>query len=364
VRFLFHHAGLVLVAWIAAVTAAADDHIVNYYNWADYIAPSTLPDFERETGLKVNYDQYDSSFIVTTRLLAGSTGYDVVDHSAAAIRMLIPTGAFARLDKSKLPNWKNIDPAALALLAPFDPEHAYIVPYSYGSTGFAYNVDMVRERMPDAPLHSADMLFKPEVVSRFADCGISFLDSWSSVIGMALIYLGLPVNSHEPEDLAAVENLIRPVRPYIKYFSSTKMMLDLPNREVCIAMSWSGDYGQAASRAREAGIDIELAYTVPGEGAPFWFDGLVIPADAPHPDNAHRLLDYFLRPQVMATITNHIYYGNALLGSKALVAPGLADNPAIFAPPSVLSRLHPEFLEGPKITRRRARAWARIKAGL
>jgi len=350
---------------LAAGAGRADEaKVVNVYNWADYIGPTTIADFEAETGIKVNYDTYDSSEIVEAKLLAGSTGYDVVVHGGQYSSRLIPLGIFATLDRAKIPNWKGLDPEVVAKLGRYDPGNLHAAPYMWGSTGFAYNAEMIGKIMPDAPVGSGDMVFDPKVVSRFARCGVSFLDSPTDMIPMALVYLGRDANSIDPADIRAAEELLKSVRPYVKYFSSTLMLQDLPNEEVCIAVSWSGDYATARSRAIEAGIDIELAYTVPSEGSIFWFDGILIPADAPHPDNAHRFIDFMLRPDVIAAVTNHTWYANAVETSKPLLDPQVRDDPAVYPPPDVISRLQMTYTLPPKQERLRTRAWAHAKTGM
>lgn len=334
------------------------------YNWADYVAPTTISDFEAEYGIKVNYDVYDSSEVVDAKLMAGSTGYDVVVHSASFSARLFPEGFFRPLDRARLDNWDNLDPELLALAAEYDPGNRYSAPYMWGSTGFAYNVDLIHARMPDAPLDSGDIIFKPEIVSRFADCGVSFLDSPTDVIPMALAYLGFDVNTVDPAKLAEAERLVKGVRPYIKYFSSTKMLVDLPNAEVCIAMSWSGDYATAATRAAEAGIDIRLAYSVPREGSAAWFDIMLIPSDAHHPDNAHLFINYLLRPRVIAAITNATHYANANRAANAYVEPEVLHDPAVYPPPEIRALLHANRVLPPKSERLRTRMWTRIKTGL
>ncbi|MCC7411935.1 MAG: polyamine ABC transporter substrate-binding protein [Gammaproteobacteria bacterium] len=355
---------LALGALAGTVAGAAEDPILNVYNWADYIGATTLAQFEGEFGIKVNYDVYDSSEIVDAKLLAGATGYDVVIHSAALAARLIPIHVFQPLDRAKLANWHHLDAELLSFLGQFDPGNRYGAPYMWGSTGFAYNVDMVRARMPDAPLDSGAMIFDPAVASRFADCGISFLDSPTDVIPLALAYLGHDVSSVESGDLAEAEALLKRVRPYVRYFDSTKVLLDLPSREICIAMSWSGDYATATARAREAGIDIDLAYTIPREGATAWFDVALIPSDARHPDNAHKFIDFLLRPEVIAAITNETHYANANRSASALIDPDIAADPAVYPGPALRAQLHATKVLPPKAERLRTRTWARIKSGL
>ena len=353
-------------AFLSATLAAVpeEEPVLNFYNWADYIHPETISNFEEEFGIRVNYDFYDSSEIVEAKLLAGQTGYDVVLHSATYSARLIPIGVYMPLDKSRLPLWNSLDPWVMEQLEIGDPGNRYAMPYMWGSTGIAYNLDMVLARMPDAPLDSAAMLFDPEIVSRFADCGVTLLDGPIDVIPMALLYLGHDVDSLDPAHLAEVEALVKSVRPYIKYFGNSKMINDLPNEEVCVAMSWAGDYGQAKNRAKEVGRDMNLAYRVPREGSLLFFDGLYIPADAPHPDNAHKFLNYLLRPEVAAANSDYIHYGNAVPASRELMLPEVANDPAAYPPPETLDLLHMNVLYGPKEERRRTRVYSRIKTGL
>ena len=338
--------------------------MLNVYNWADYVGRDTLAGFTRETGIRINYDIYDSSEIVDTKLMAGSSGYDVVIHSAQFAARLAPVGILRPLDKSKLPHLGNLDPAVLATFRRYDPGLEYGVPYTWGTTGFSYNVRMIRARMPDAPVDSAALVFDPKVVARFADCGVTLLDSSTDVLPMALVYLGHDSNSVDPADLHAAEQLLLSIRPYVRYFSSQKMLIDLPAEEVCIAMSWSGDYVVARERARREGYDIDLAFDMPREGMPAWFDAAYVPADAPHPDNAHRFLDYLLRPEVIADVTNTVGYANANAAATPLVRAGLRADPAIYPDATVMQRLQTPYVLPPKIERIRSRAWSRVKTGM
>ena len=353
-----------LLCCLAGGAGAEEEPIVNIYNWADYIGPTTLQDFERETGIKVNYDIYDTSEVVDAKVMAGSSGYDVVMHSATFAWRLLQHGIFLPLDKNKLDNWHHLDPELLALFEPFDPGIRYSAPYTWGTMGFAYNLDMVLERMPDAPLDSAALVFDPAIVSRFADCGVTLLDSPTDVIPTAMLYLGHEANSVNPDELKEAENLLKKIRPYIKYFNSTKMLMDMPNKEVCIGMSWSGDYSVAWTRAREAGVKVNLGYSVPKEGSPYWLDAAYIPIDAPHPDNAHRFINFLLRPDVIAAISNFTGYANANRDATAMVKKEFRDNPAIYPDAAFKQRLHWTAVLEPKVERLRSRAWTRVKSGL
>jgi putrescine transport system substrate-binding protein len=344
--------------------AAGPASTLNIYNWADYIDPALLDEFEREYGIEVNYDVYDSSEMVDTKLMTGHSGYDVVIHASSFSARLIPVGVYQIVDTARLHNWHHIDSALVdKITADFGVELAG-VPYMWGTTGFTYNRDMVLARMPEAPLASAAMIFDPAIVSHFADCGVSLLDDPTSVIPMAMIYLGYPANSVDPDQLRDVEQLLKSVRPYIKYFSSTKTLLDLPSGEVCVAMSWSGDYSVATDRAAEAGMDIDLGYSIPSEGSIDWYDLMYIPADAPHPDNAYLFLDFMLRPDIIARATNFTGYANANRSATALVDPDIASDHAIYPDPATRQRLHASKILSPKLERRRSRTWIKIKSGL
>ncbi len=348
----------------ALLPGVGGGEILNVYNWSNYIGETTLEDFEREYGIEVNYDVYDTSQIVDAKLMAGNSGYDVVIHAASNAAQLMPIGVFLELDRRRLPHWDKLDPLLLDKFAEFDPGNRYGVPYMWGTTGFAYNRDMLLERMPDAPLHSAELVFDPDIVANFADCGVSLLDSASEVIGMAMVYLGHDANSTVPDHLREVHQLLRAIRPHIKYFHSGRLLLDLPSKEVCVAMSWSGDYSVAARRAAEAGIDITLGYNIPAEGSLVWFDVAYIPADAANVGNAHLFLDFLMRPEVIADISNHTGYGNANLAAHSLVDAHIAADPAIYPDDATLQRLSASRALPPKIERLRSRLWTRVKSGL
>ncbi len=301
------------------------------------------------------------------RLLAGRTGYDVVVHAERYSARLIPIGVYQPLDKNKLTNWGNLDPWVLKTLESADPGNRYGVPYLWGTTGFTYNVRMIRERMPDAPLDSGDMIFKPEVARRFADCGITFLDEPTDVIPMALLYLGHDPNSLDPDDLAEVEKLLKSVRPYIRYFSSAKMLIDLPNEEVCIAMSWSGDYAQAMHRAQRsrpacASLPTRCSARARSPGSTCGS----FPADAPHPDNAHLFLNYLLRPGCGRGDQQRDPLRDAQSRRRcALLPPEVRNDPAVYPPESPSGRnCTRAYILDPNSERQRTRLWSRVKTGL
>lgn len=358
---------IVVIAITTGATIFASDaseKVLNVYNWADYIGETTVKNFEDEYGIKVNYDVYDSAQIVDAKLMAGKSGYDVVVHAASNSARLIPIGVFRELDKSQLSNWDKLDPVLLTSFAKYDPGNQYGVPYMWGTTGFTYNADMVTERMPNAPIGSSQLIFDPDTVSKFADCGVTMLDSASEVIGMAMLYLGHDSNSVVPEHLAQAEELLRSIRPYVKYFSSTKLLLDLPSKEVCIAMSWSGDYSVASRRAADAGINVTLGYTIPVEGSLIWFDVAYIPAGANNVRGAHLFLDFIMRPEVIAEVSDFIGYANANREASALMDVNITSDPAIYPDEITQKRLRSTQTLHPKLERLRSRVWTRVKSGL
>jgi putrescine transport system substrate-binding protein len=361
----------VLILALAACATESDSdvvesNVVNVYNWADYIAPDTIDKFEAEYGIEVNYDLYDASNTVDIKLLAGNSGFDVVSHSNWQSSPLVPIGVFEKLDFSLLPNVVHLDPELMARIDIYEAVRGYMVPYHWGTTGYAWNADMVRERLPDHPMTTGDVLFDPEVISQLADCGVSLLDGSTEVLSAAFAYLGGDPQQYDinDENIAAAEEQLKKIRPYVRYFSNDKMMSDLPNKEVCVAMSWSGDFAQAQARAEEAGIDIDLRYTVPQEGSRLWVDGLYIPIDAPHRENAYKFINFMLRPAIAAANANHSFYANANGSSWPLMHPEILNNPAIFPDESNWERLYASPVSDVKRIRPRTRAFARVKSGL
>src|SRR6478609_9041550 len=263
------------------------EKVVNVYNWSDYIEPTVLEDFTKETGINVNYEVMDSNEMLETKLVAGRTGYDVVVPSASFLARQIKSGIYQKLDKSKLPNLKNLDPELTKRQEVFDPGNEYAVNYMWGTSGVAYNEGKIKEAMPDAPVDSFAMFWDPKVASKFQKCGISILDAPSEVVGTVLIYLGRDANSEKLEDLKAAEKVLMSVRPYIRLINSSKYIEDLANGEICLALGWSGDTLQARDRADEAGKGQVIKYNIPKEGAVMFFDDFAIPADASHVRNAH-----------------------------------------------------------------------------
>src|SRR5450432_3207988 len=286
-----------VAAGMGVKAAAAEEKRLFIYNWTDFIGHNTVAEFDKQSGIKVTYDVYDSEETMDARLLAGSSGYDVVIASTEYFGREIKAGVYIPLDRSKLPNWKNLDPRILAIQAVHDPGNVHSAPYVHAINGFAYNVDMIKARMPNAPLDSLDMIFKPEIAAKFADCGITFLDSAADTLLLALQYLRLDPNTTKPEDYKAAENLLLKVRPYVRSYDSAEYINGLANQEICVAMSWSSDYALSRARARAVGVNVNLAFTVPKEGANQNFSSLLIPEGAPHPQAAYQFINFMLRPR-------------------------------------------------------------------
>jgi putrescine transport system substrate-binding protein len=352
----------------AAQTGAAaldtdDEKVLNVYNWSDYIDESVISDFEKDTGIDVTYDVFDSNEVVETKLLAGNTGYDIVVPSASFLERQIKAGVFQKLDKSRLPNLKNVDPEIAQRIALHDPGNEYAVNYLWGTSGVGYNVEKIQERMPDAPVDSWRMFYDPAVVSKFADCGVTILDAPSEVVGTVLLYLGKDANSLDPKDLKAAEDVLAKIRPYVRSVNSSKYIEDLANGEVCLSLGWVGDVLQARDRAAEAGKGIEIAYRIPTEGAVMFFDMLAIPADAKHPKNAHLFIDYLLRPEVAAKNSSFVNYANSNAASYDLVNPEVRNDTSIYPTSEVKAKLVPDLAETPEFTRLLTRSWTRFKTG-
>ncbi len=335
------------------------------YNWSDYIAPDTVARFERETGIRVVYDVFDSNEVLEAKLLSGASGYDIVVPTSEFIGRQILAGVFQPLDRARLANYRNLDPELLRFLAKVDPGNAYAVPYLWGTTGIGYNVDRVRAVLgPDAPVDSLDLLFDPANLARLERCGVAFLDAPREVFSTALRYLGLDPNATDPELYRGpAGDLLRRIRPYVTYFHSSQYINDLANGEVCIALGWSGDILQAADRAREAGNGVRIDYRIPREGGVIWFDLLAIPADARNVDNAHRFIDFLLRPDVIAEVTAHVKYANPNRAADDRVPADIRTDPAIYPPAEVRARLFTMGVSPPKVERVMTRTWTAVKTG-
>jgi len=347
----------------AGAPDSSNEKVVNIYNWSDYIDPGVLKDFEAQTGIKVNYDVFDSNEVLETKLLAGNTGYDLVVPTANFLERQVKAGVFQKLDKSRLPNLKNVDPDILRRIALHDPGNEHGVNYLWGTSGLGYNVAKIRERMPDAPVDSWRMLYDPAIVSKFKDCGVSVFDAPSEVVSTVLIYLGKNANSLSPDDLAQAEKVLLSIRPYLRYVDTERYIEDLANGETCLALGWGGDVLQARDRARDAGKGIEIKYSLPREGGIIFFDMLAIPADAPHPQNALKLINFLLQPEVAARNSNLVRYANSVPASRPMLSDSVKNDPNIYPPPDVMAKLVPNLAQPPGYTRLLTRAWTRFKTG-
>ncbi len=343
--------------------ALAQDRVVNVYNWSDYIDESILEDFTKETGIKVVYDVFDSNEVLETKLLAGGTGYDVVVPTGTFLGRQIQAGAFQKLDKSKLENLKNLWPEIMQRIEKYDPGNEYAINYMWGTTGIGYNVEKVKEIMPDAPVDSWDMVFNPEIAAKFADCGIYMLDTADEMFPAALNYLGLDPDSSSTEDFEKASELLLKVRPYVQKFHSSEYINALANGDICIAVGWSGDVLQARDRAAEADNGVTVEYVIPKEGAMMWFDNMAIPVDAPHVAEAHEFLDYMMRPEVIAKATNYVFYANGNKASQEFVLEEIMNDKAVYPDDATVDNLFTTTTKSPKAMRVRTREWTKVKTG-
>lgn len=338
---------------------------LNVYNWGEYIGEETIANFEKEFDIKVTYDNYDSVETVDAKLLAGNTGYDVVDHSGTMISRLIPADILQPLDKEKLPNMKYIRPDVLSQVSGnWDPDNQYIVPYMWGTHGVTYNEVLVKEIYPDAPIGSLDLIFDPVHMEKLAECGVSFLDSPTDVVPMALAYLGLNPSSTEKADYDKVAELLAKVRPFIKTFDNYAYQR-MPEKEFCVAVTWGPDGLLAMSGAAEANTGVVLDFFLPpGDGASnVWVDGWVIPKDAKNVENAHLFLNYMMRPEVAAGDSNFTWYATANQDAIPLIDEEVTSSPAAFPPADAVSQMYTLAAIPPKMERIRTRVWTNFKAG-
>ncbi|MBF0278264.1 MAG: extracellular solute-binding protein [SAR324 cluster bacterium] len=349
----------------AGMLNAAEEKLLYVYNWSDYIAEETIAKFEKETGIKVTYDVFDSNEVLEAKLLAGKTGFDLVVPSSSFLGRQIKAGVFQKLDKKKLSNWNNLDMAMMETLKIVDPGNQYSIPYLWGTTGIGVNVGKLKAILGDSvALNSWDLLFKPEIVSKLSSCGVSLLDAPSEVLPAALHYLGKNPNSRNASDYTKfAQPLLEKIRPFVSYFHSSKYINDLANGDSCIAMGWSGDVIQAADRASEADNGVEILYIIPKEGAGMWFDMLAIPSDAKHPDNAHKFLDFLMRPEIIAEISNYVAYANGNNASFNLVDKEVREDKSIYPDAATKEKLYTFEVTPPKIDRVQNRVWTKIKTG-
>jgi putrescine transport system substrate-binding protein len=346
-----------------AGAAQADDKVLHVYNWSDYIAPDTIANFEKESGIKVVYDVFDSNETLEAKLLAGKSGYDIVVPSNNFLAKQIKAGVYQELDKSKLVNYDNLNKSLLKAVSVSDPDNKHAFPYMWGSIGIGYNPEKVKAALGVDKIDSWDVLLKPENIAKLKSCGVSFLDSPTEMLPIALHYLGLPTDSQKKPDLKQAEDLFLKIRPSIGYFHSSKYISDLANGNICVAVGYSGDIQQAKSRAAEAGGKVKVAYDIPKEGAGSFFDMVAIPKDAENVDAAYKFMNYLLKPEVMAAITNSVRFPNGNEKATALVDKDITSDPGIYPPADVQAKLY-AIADLPAATQREmTRSWTKIKSG-
>src|SRR4030081_1362855 len=358
------------VAAVAAVLALlppsvkAAERTVNFYNWSNYMAPGVLEDFTRETGIKVVYDTFDANETLETRLLAGKSGYDVVVPTGYFLQRQITAKVFLKLDKSKLPNLANAWPVVTQQLATYDPGNNYGANYMWGTTGIGYNVKTAQKILgADAKIDSWDIVFKPENLAKFRDCGIHMLDSADDILPAALSYLGLDPNSTKQAELEKAADLVIKIRPYVRKFHSSEYLSALATGEICLGVGWSGDIMQARSRAAEVKSDVEIGYAIPKQGAQMFFDNLAIPADANNVTEAYALIDYLYRPEVAAKNSDFLSYANGNLASQKLVDPKILNDKDIYPDEATLKKLFVITAHDPATQRVINRLWTKVKTG-
>lgn len=364
-KSLLKSSSLVVLATFGFAGAAHAEDVLNIYNWSDYIGEETIANFEKETGIKVNYDVYDSNQVVEAKLLAGNSGYDIVVPTLADAERLIRAKIFQPIDKSKLSNYGNLDPVILQQQAKYDPDNTYAVPYFWGTNGFGYNVAKVQEVLgDDAPVDSWAMIFDPKYAEPLSKCGLSLLDDPGEIVPLVNFYLGnVPDGAPTSESIESAFAELDKIRPYVTYFHSSQYINDLANGNTCISVGWSGDVGMAALRAEEAGNGNEIKYVIPKEGTLIWFDAMMIPEDAPNPELAHKFIDYVLRADVEAEIANYVAYATPNLAAMEMVDEELLNDPGIYPPQEVKERLRSKIEPDSRLLRTRTRMWTKLKTG-
>ena len=348
---------------LLAGSALAQERKVNVYNWSDYIDESILEDFTKETGIEVTYDVFDSNEILETKLLAGSTGYDVVVPTGSFLARQIQAGVFQPLDKSKLTNLSNMDDGIAERLAVYDAGNEHAVNYMWGTTGIGYNKAAAKERLGTDEITSWDVVFDPDKLTKFADCGVHFLDAPTEMVPAALNYLGIDPNAKDAESTQKAGELLKSVRENVQKFHSSEYINALSNGDICLAIGWSGDVFQARDRADEAENGVEIGFSIPEEGAVMWFDNMAIPADAENVEEAHEFINYMMRPDVIAKATNFVYYANGNAASTELLEEDITSDPGIYPPEATMEKLFTITPYGPREQRSLTRTWTEVKTG-
>jgi len=354
---------LLAAAGLTFAVGAQAAGTVHIYNWSDYIGETTLADFQKETGIKPVYDVFDSNETLEGKLLAGRTGYDVVVPSNHFLGKQIKAGAFQKLDKAQLPNYSNLDPVLLKRLEQNDPGNLYAVPYLWGTNGIGYNVDKVKAVLGIDKIDSWSVLFEPENIKKLHSCGVAFLDSADEMMPTVLNYMGLNANSTDPKDYAKATDKLLAVRPYVTYFHSSKYIGDLANGDICVAIGFSGDIFQAKHRAEEAKKGVNIAYSIPKEGGALWFDMLAIPKDSANVKEAHAFINYLLKPEVIAQVSDYVGYANPNPGSDKLMEQSIRTDESVYPPQAVLDKTYVSIELPPNIQRLMTRSWTKVKSG-
>jgi putrescine transport system substrate-binding protein len=357
---------LALLAAAGPARAQEEEKVLNIYNWSDYIAEDTIRNFEKETGIKVRYDNFDNNEIVHAKLVAGKTGYDIVVPSSYWAKMQADGGLLRKIDKSLIPNYKNLDPEVQAQLAKLDPGNEFFVNWLWGFSTVGINVDKVKAALGGMPMpeNAWDLIFKPEYMAKLKSCGVSFLDSATEVVPAALHYLGKPPYTKNIGDFANVPTLLKSVRPYVSLFSSSGYINDLANGSLCVAMGYSGDINIARQRAIDGKTGQKIEALIPKSGGIIFMDVMVIPADAPRPGNAHKFINYILRPEVHASLTNKVFYANPNKEAKKFVKPDVANNPSVFLSDSDLKKMAAPDAINNDVRRQMTRIYTSFKTGL
>jgi putrescine transport system substrate-binding protein len=359
-------AAVALFSSSGAALAQEEEKVLNIYNWSDYIAEDTIANFTKETGIKVRYDLFDSNEILHAKLVAGKTGYDIVVPSSYWAKIQADGGLLRKLDKSQLPNLKNLDPAIQAQLAALDPGNQYLVDWLWGYVTVGINVDKVKAALGSMPMpeNAWDLVFKPEYISKLKSCGVSFLDSPTDIVPAALYYLGKAAFSRNQADYSGVAPLLKSVRPYVTLFSSSGYINDMASGSICVALGWSGDINIAKQRAIDGKTGQKIEALIPSTGGVLFFDTMAIPTDAPHPGNAHKWINYIMRPEVHASLTNKVFYANPNKESRKFVKPEVANNPTVFVGDADMKKMaNPDALTN-DIRRTMTRLYTSFKTGL
>jgi putative spermidine/putrescine transport system substrate-binding protein/putrescine transport system substrate-binding protein len=355
---------MLVLAPLCVQAADTAKPVVNLYIWGEYLAPDTLTNFEKKTGIHVVVDHFDSLETVETKLLTGRSGYDLVLTAGQHLSRAIQSGAIQTLDKQQIPHFAGVGEEFRQHMAVFDPGNRYAGIYAWGTTGVGYQEEAVKQRLADAPTDSWAMLFDPEVVAKFADCGVSLLNDPNEVFAAVMKYMGLDINRQSLDDLKLAEQQLAKIRPYIRYFDNDLNISDLANGNTCVAMSWNGNVAIAAGQAQAASKPFSLQYRIPREGTLIWFDAMVIPKDAPHPEAGLALMDYLMTPEVIAPITDTIHYANAITAADTLIDPAIRNDPGTYPAQAVRASLYSKNDNGKAFNKALIRAFTRLKSGL